>query len=264
MLPAELKGKVGYEPQELSPENLKKYPDANSPIELIGADGVPLTYKDLFTDRTTIYKLEHAAKGEDEISEYREITITEIEQWYEICCNGFVYLAEPGSDEFKRYNIGDEINGLKITQASTTFRRFEGVSDPAMYYAGGDVSFEGTAKVDILAVKPDDEIGYRCAVSGLPVIDIDERARADGRIVPKPHFAEEFADNPDALLDPGSNCTGYILRLENLGQYPKDVELENLGQIQKDVEIENINMVWQYEDENTKRYFVIANLPQID
>ncbi len=254
-LSAELKAKVGYAPEELSEENLINYPVASNAVELIGADGVPLTYKDLFTDRTTIYKLENAPEGENEIPEYSEITFNEIEQWYEIRCNGFVYLAEPGSNDFKRYTVGDEIMGLKITRATTTFRRFEGVSDPALYYAGGEVTFEGTAKVDILEFMNDDFM--KCEISGLPIIDVDEKARTEGKIVPKQHSADKFADDPAALFNDDSHCYG-----GGIVEYGVMEELQ--GQIQRDVEIEYINMDWRYDFDNIKWYQVMAHLSKND
>ena len=255
-LSPDLQAKVKFEPQELSEENLENYYDMELPIELIGADGVPLTYADLSSAQTSIFKLKNAPAGGEWLS------FDEIEQWDEIRCNGFVYLAEPGSDEFKRYYVGDEINGLKITYAHTTFRRFEDVSDPALYYAEGTVTFEGTAKVDVLAVKRDGGVNdIYCAVSGLPVIDVDEKARAEGRIVPKEHTVEEFADNPAALLDIESSryygaISGNAEQIALLAQ--------NQGHIQKDVEIEEINLYWQDYDEYMDRYQVVAKLPNAD
>lgn len=252
-LSPKLQAKVWYEPEELSEENLKKYYDMELPIELIGADGVPLTYADLSSAQTSIFKLENAPAGGELLS------FDEIEQWDEIRCGGFVYLAEPGSDEFKRYYVGDEIMGLKITYAHTTFRRFENVSNPALYYAEGTVNFEGTAKVDVLAVPRDGGVNYiYCAVSGLPVIDVDEKARAEGRIVPKEHTVEEFADNPAALLD--------VERSRYYGAISGDSEqiallAQKQGQIQKDVEIEEINLYWQDYDEYGDRYQVVAKIP---
>ncbi len=254
-LSPELQAKVWYEPEELSEESLKNYYNMELPIELIGADGVPLTYADLSSAQTSIFKPENAAGGE-------LLSFDEIEQWGEIRCIGFVYLAEPGSDEFKRYYVGDEIMGLKITYAHTTFRRFEDVSDPALYYAEGYVTFEGTAKVDVLAVPRDGGVNYiYCAVSGVPVIDVDEKARAEGRIVPKEHTVEEFADNPAALLD--------VERSRYYGAISGDTEqiallAQKQGHIQKDVEIEEISLYWQDYDEYMDRYQVVASLPNAD
>lgn len=250
-LSAELKSMVRYAPEELSEENLDRYPVVEPDVNIIGPDGVPLTYKELYSEQTVIYKIENVPKEEGEIAGYRELSSDEIEQWDEIRCGGFVYLAEPGSDEFKRYNVGDEINGLKVTYASTLFRRFEGVSDPALYYAGGEVMFEGTAKVDILAVEND--TFSKCAISGLPVIDVDEKARAEGKIVPQQHSADEFANDPDALLNEDSHC--FYGGITGFGG-------KQLGQIQRGVEIEEISLNWQYDYDNIKHYSVVATLPK--
>ncbi len=249
-LSPELQAKVWYAPEELSEENLARFPLDTLDVKIIGADGVPLTYEDLFSEQTVIYKLEKAPKGENEVPGYSELSVNELEQWDEIRCGGFVYLSEPGSDEFKRYNVGDEIMGLKIIGAATTFRRFEDVSDPALYYAGGEVRFEGTAKVDVLAFVNDS--GMKCAISGLPIIDIDEKARAEGKIVPQQHSADEFADDPGALLNDDSNC--YSGGITGFGG-------KQLGQIQRGVEIEEINIDWRYDFDNTKWYQVHASLP---
>ncbi len=250
-LSPELQAKVWYAPEELSEENLARFPLDTLDVKIIGADGVPLTYEDLFSEQTVIYKLEKAPKGENEVPGYSELSVNELEQWDEIRCGGFVYLAEPGSDEFKRYYVGDEIMGLKITYAATTFRRFEDVSDPALYYAGGEVRFEGTATVDVLAF--DNDSGMKCAIAGLPIIDIDEGARAEGKIVPQQHSADEFADDPTALLNDDSNCySGGIIGFGG----------KQLGQIQRGVEIEEINIDWRYDFDNTKWYQVAASLPK--
>lgn len=251
-LSAELQAKVWYAPEEISEENLKKYPAAELDVKIIGPDGVPLTYEDLYNKRTDIYKVDYNLDGAYEGFESYEISSNEIEQWDEIRCYGFVYLAEPGSDEFKRYNVGDEINGLKVKSASTVFRRFKGVSDPEMYYAGGEVRFEGTANVDILAFENDN--GRKCAISGLPIIDIDEKARAEGKIVPQQHSADEFADDPEALLNEDSHC--YSGGIAGFGG-------KQLGQIQRGVEIEEINIDWRLDFDNTKWYQVMATLPKV-
>ncbi len=251
-LSEELKEKVDYAPEELFGENLDKFPAAEPDVEIIGADGVPLTIKELYSNQTSIYKMENIGQGESKLT---ELSINELEQWDEILCYGFVYLAEPGSNDFKRYTVGDEIMGLKITRAATTFRRFEGVSDPALYYAGGEVTFEGTAKVDILAFMNDDFM--KCEISGLPIIDVDEKARAEGKIVPKQHSADKFADDPAALFNDDSHCYG-----GGIVEYGVMEELQ--GQIQRDVEIEYINMDWRYDFDNTKWYQVMAHLSKND
>ncbi|MDE7230812.1 MAG: hypothetical protein K2N56_10070, partial [Oscillospiraceae bacterium] len=146
-LSAELKAKVTYEPLEMDPDMFGEVPYAELPIDLIGADGVKLKYGDW--DNIFITKQETVVKEGVEGDVMVDLSIDEIEQWDNITCYGFVYLAEPGSKEFKRYNIGDEICGLRITYAYSEFSRLEDVSDPAMYYTGGEVKIEPQNTMDI-------------------------------------------------------------------------------------------------------------------
>lgn len=180
-LPGELRKKVWYVPKELEPERLNCYPDAESFPELIGADGVKLTYNDL--TNATIYKyLEEGDKG----GGLEQIRIGDIEQWDEIIIPDFVYLAEEGSDTFTRYNIGDTLkNGLTIEGGSAVFKRAAGEDDHALYYVGGSVLFGGSAKFDMLVVDNDCIDQVTVAVSGLPAVNTDDSARAEGRIAPR-------------------------------------------------------------------------------
>lgn len=187
-LPAELRDKVDFVPDELEPERIKDYPDAEDLPELIGADGVRLAYEDLAD--AVIYRFYE----EETKSGFDQIGLGDIDEWEEIRCDGFVYLAENGSDTFKRYNVGDTLeNGLKIKSGSAVFRRSAGSeSSPELYYVGGSVAFEGTVKLDALIVNNDCIEQVTVAVSGLPAVNTDDDARAEGRIVPKAHSAEEF------------------------------------------------------------------------
>ncbi len=50
-----------------------------------------------------------------------EINFNENGVWSWVEFEGFVYLAEPTENDFKKYNIGDEICGLKLTSACNIF-----------------------------------------------------------------------------------------------------------------------------------------------
>lgn len=249
-----LQEKVAYVPDELSAERLENYPDAELVPELIGADGVRLAYADL--GDAFIYKFidqEHKCGLE-------LLKIGDIGEWDEIICYGFVYLAEPGSDKFKRYNVGDPVgNGLTVKSGCAKFRRIEGVSDPALYYVGGDVMFSGTATVDMLVVENNGNGWMTCAASGLPVVSTDDDARAEGRIVPKEHTATEF--EPDALtMSYSTRYSGTV--------YGDDEQIAQLreksGQILTGVEITDIRISFHDGDELIMPYELVAYLPHED
>lgn len=50
-----------------------------------------------------------------------EISLSENGVWSLAKYEGFVYMAEPSKSDFKKYNIGDEICGLKLTSACNIF-----------------------------------------------------------------------------------------------------------------------------------------------
>lgn len=250
-LSGELQAKVGYEPDELSSERLENFPDAELVPELIGADGVKLTYADLAD--AVIYKF----RDKDHRCGLEQLSFGDIDEWDEIRIYGFTYLAEPGSDKFKRYNVGDPVgNGLSVMSGCAVFRRIEGVSDPALYYVGGDVMFSGTATVDMLVVENNGNGWMICAVSGLPAVSTDDDARAEGRIVPKEHSAAEF--EPDALIMP------YSIRYSGT-VYGDDEQIallrEKSGQILTGVEITDIRISFHDGDELIMPYELVAYLP---
>lgn len=250
-LSGSLQAKVTYVPEELYSERLENYPDAELVPELIGADGVRLTYADL--GDAVIYKFVDM----EQKSGLEQLEIGDIDEWDEIRIYGFVYLAEPGSDKFKRYNDGDPVGyGLSVKSGCAVFRRLEGMSDPALYYVGGEVTFSGTTTVDMLVVDNNGNGWMTCAVSGLPVVSTDDDARAEGRIAPKEHSATEF--EPDALIMPHSiRYNGTV--------YGDDEQIallrEHSGQITTDVEITDIRIWFHDGDELTMPYDLVAYLP---
>lgn len=50
-----------------------------------------------------------------------EMTFDENDVWSTAKFDGFVYMTEPSADYFKRYDMGDEICGLKVTSAYNIF-----------------------------------------------------------------------------------------------------------------------------------------------
>lgn len=252
-LPAELKSKVGYEPSELREKNQEDIPYAELPINIVGPDGVKLTYKEL--ENAVIYKYEQGVKDGENANALTEISADEIEQWDRIVFKGFVYLAEPGADEFKRYNIGDTVCGAKIQDAMVIFERSDDdQANPALQYVWGDVAFGGGSIVTDVMVIDDPEYKkhsgshyYRFAFSGLPVIDLDEEARKEGRIVPKKHTADEYLDDPSSLLgDISGKYWGVIFG---------DSELlsENQGTVIHDVNLIPLNFFWQVSNSSNPR-----------
>ncbi len=242
-LSAELQAKVGYEPNEMDSDMFGEVPRAELPIDLIGADGVRL---DGDWDRIFITKQETVVKDGVEGDVAVVLTDDEIEQWDNITCYGFVYLAEPGSKEFKRYNVGDEICGLKITYAYSEFSRLEDVSDPALYYTGGEVKFEGEISVDITSKKSQVTINdYYYAVTGLPTILVDGAERSNGRIIPK----EETQPQDGGKVDDYTHLTGENDRIRDSG-----------GNIVHGIKLHNISMAWHYQEQLPEYHWIEAEL----
>ncbi len=249
----ELVSKVDYYPKELDliKNGFYYFSKAVSlPFPLVGPDGNELYYVDFY--RFTI------VKPDKEPQDQLDLSFVDIGD--EMIVRGFTYLCAPDTGNFKRYNVGDEINGLTLTDANARFVRLDtdsGIS-PVLQYIGGEATFSGSITVDAKLVKKDGaDDRYFCAISGLPVIDVDELARENsGSIVPKPHYADEFANDPNALLDQqSSRYLGYIL-----GQSKELDEAAQNGGIVKGIEITDINLFWQDFYEDQERYIVTAKL----
>lgn len=176
-LPEELRKKVWYEPQELSSDSFDDIPeyqmpaDEVLPVDIIGADGEKLTYGDL--EISGIFGPTDAP-----------LEISAIGSWDMLVVGDLVYLEDPETGEFRKYHVGDEINGLRIMEAHSCFYRSDGY---VMQYRKGYVTFDGELTVDIRAEKRDTGWGYDCAVSGLPVMAVDLDKFEHGVIVSEPY-----------------------------------------------------------------------------
>lgn len=98
------------------------------PFELYGPDHKQLKYEDI-SEVTTVngYKVSF-----DEIS---DSTVTNIK------CKDFTYFRLPGSDEFKRYDTLDDVNGMRILSASSTLSTRKSQDS---YYTGGEAILWGS------------------------------------------------------------------------------------------------------------------------
>lgn len=98
------------------------------PFELYGPDHKQLKYEDI-SEVTTVngYKVSF-----DELS---DSTITNIK------CKDFTYFRLPGSDEFKRYDTLDNVNGMRILSASSTLSTRKSQDS---YYTGGEAMLWGS------------------------------------------------------------------------------------------------------------------------
>lgn len=107
------------------------------PFELYGPDHKQLKYEDI-SEVTTVngYKVSF-----DELSDR---TVSNIK------CNDFAYFRLPGSDEFKRYDTSDNVNGMRIVSASSTFST--GISRDN-YCTGGEAELSGTVTMQTLMVR---------------------------------------------------------------------------------------------------------------
>lgn len=206
-------------PSELDPEKHTGNFDEKLPFELVGPDNVPLTYGDL--DYATIT---------DE--EGKTLTIGELENWSQITINNFAYLAEPGSNEFKRYYIGDEIGSLTFSTAEATFKRYKysypDTKELVNMYIGGSAGFEGNTGIDVIAQKSGVN-WYKCITESLPTIEID--LNAGGRNTPKRITFADYEANPWIGLN------GEIINL-------CDMLTDNQGKLVRDVNIYDVHLNW--------------------
>jgi len=226
-LSAKLKEKVEYAPQELSEENLKNYPDMKLPVELTGPDGIKLTSADMSHVRRIIN------------SDGKEIGWDEIGIGVSIYFD-FVYLAEPGSNEFRRYNEGDKICGLTVNNADAVFEITDEKTDHAMQYIWGRAFFDGEISVDAVVKKTNGEAGYSCVATGLPIVYVDNEAQKQGQLIPKAHDIAEVMPDPDGVpSDYFGTLNGESDRL-----------FENQGKILHDVKLENVAMYWSQGNDN--------------
>ncbi|MDE7231219.1 MAG: M23 family metallopeptidase, partial [Oscillospiraceae bacterium] len=133
-----------------------------------------------------------------------------------------------------------------LTYAYSEFSRLEDVSDPAMYYTGGEVKFEGEISVDITAKKSDVMINdYYFAASGLPTILVDGAERANGRIIPK----EEIQPQDGGEVDIYTRLVGENDRIRDSG-----------GNIVRDIKLHNISMAWHYQEQLPEYHWIEAKL----
>lgn len=136
------------------------------PADIHGPDGVRITYGDV----TKVSGEDRQIFAADEITE---------DNWQEIVCGGFTYLAMPLNGEnynsvdnpslfdgtgllfrldtmsYKRWNVCDTFHGLTVKSASTTFQ-YHYKGDPVFTPNECSVEFDGTATVDGYIMYDDD------------------------------------------------------------------------------------------------------------
>lgn len=183
------------------------------PVEIIAPDGEPLTFPEL--DDLWI-------RDKDNLT----LSIDEIDKWERIVYRNTVYLAEPGSDVFKKYHVGDEICGLRIAEADTDFIRS---GDGTLKYSSGYVRFDGEITVEAVFKKDDGVLGYRCAANGLPVISMDAAAFKQGEYVVKEHNASDVMTSSGGVSEYFGTASGDADRVSaNQDQLLSGITLKNL------------------------------------
>lgn len=112
------------------------------PFELYGPDHKQLKYEDI-SEVTTVngYKVSF-----DELS---DVTISNIK------CNDFTYFRLPGSDEFKRYDVSDNVNGMRILSASSTLSSRKSQDS---YYTGGEAMLWGSVTMQTAMLRVNGQI----------------------------------------------------------------------------------------------------------
>ena len=234
-LSSELQAKVGYEPEELHRGQVIDYSGTELPIEVYGPDGKRLTYGDL-TD----------AKMFEDGFYTQNLTINDLAQCESIELYDIVYLAEPGTTEFKKYHIGDEICGLTIVEATSWFEKYD-ENDTVLHYSHGCVRFEGEVIVDAYVRKMGNS--YQAVMSGeLPLIALDNEQYDHGIIVPKAYGI------PDDL----SSLTGPDYYGDLYGE--NDRLYNNQYTVLHDVRLENVTMKWYRTDYAAIEYQFSADL----
>lgn len=91
-----------------------------------------------------------------------EINFNESGVWSLAKYEGFVYMAEPSKSDFKKYNIDDEICGLKLTSACNIFSNDYLDNEYHEEYRCTSVAeFEGTLTMTgILTIAKEDEVNF--------------------------------------------------------------------------------------------------------
>ncbi len=168
-------------------------PDDPLPYGMIGPDGVELTYRD-------------AAYGYLYAHTDQHIGLDKLEPGMMLGFD-FVYLAEPGSSEFKRYKTGDSFYGMTVEQASASFT----LEDDGTVSYQGDVWLSGSLIVDAYIVSEDTDKAdcneYRGAVNGLPHIGFS-RDKDSGEAVPFDFTISQLINSGDNYAAaPGSITT---------------------------------------------------------
>lgn len=89
-----------------------------------------------------------------------EISLSESGVWSLAKYEGFVYMAEPSKSDFKKYNIGDEICGLKLSSARNIFSNdYLDNEYHEEYRCTSIAEFEGTLTMTgILTIAEEDEV----------------------------------------------------------------------------------------------------------
>lgn len=173
--------------------------------------------------------------GMDKISaeDITDLQMLEEEVWNNAACDGFVYLAEPtgvcfnsidNADKFdsvnvvfegtepskavyKRYNVGDSICGLTITEAESRFLNSKyamtQTSHAEQHFSGGYAAFEGFAELTgYLIILTDDEY----AVGG--VDDLIFIPDSEGQTLPILNYSK-ISDDRGVYSDSSERC--YLL-----------------------------------------------------
>ncbi len=170
-------------------------PDDPLPCGLTGIDNVKLTYRD------AAYAVIYSNEDSVDLNKLEPGTVLIFD---------FVYLAEPGSSEFKRYKPGDSFYGMTVQRAEATFTLENGGT--ASYQ--GDVWLSGSLTVDAYMVLENADNAYsnncnayKGAADGLPHIGFS-RDKDSGEAVPFDYTINRLINSGENYMAaPGSITT---------------------------------------------------------